>query len=392
MRVLRLTESAYENGVILGRQHKVEIRFVMESETNPENWAEVVRKRGDYKTANRLSSLTRKDLLNCAKKIHEDSMKAGVNSSKYPLLKDYHCYLDEEYKGMATASGVSFEDILLFKYFVPVYSKFHNMKDEDMDSARCTTVIFPRTPVGPIIGRNTDVSTLYKTVLEDQMSPVLYKQPSSRGYSYVSTCHPSTNEKGLVVFGSSIGYPNEPDIDTNLRIDWYDFVLRNCSTTKEAVDLLLEYLPFWGPCNLAVVDAQGTAAVIEKSKRRAYVHWDDGTGIATTDGVAVGDETAALLDTASEGYRFHLRRHEKLAELIEEKKSRQRPESMWEIISSHSPDSPICKHEEALPKFYKLTSMMSMVLIPKEMRYEIAVWNEDAAPCEQIPWEYSYLI
>ncbi len=49
MRVLRLTESAYENGVILGRQHKVEIRFVLESETNPENWAEVVRKRGDDK-------------------------------------------------------------------------------------------------------------------------------------------------------------------------------------------------------------------------------------------------------------------------------------------------------------------------------------------------------
>ena len=69
MRVLCLTESAYENGVILGRQHKVEIRFVLKTEVNPENWAEVVRKRGDDKTANRLSCLRREDLLGCAKRI-----------------------------------------------------------------------------------------------------------------------------------------------------------------------------------------------------------------------------------------------------------------------------------------------------------------------------------
>jgi hypothetical protein len=218
--------------------------------------------------------------------------------------------------------------------------------------------------------------------------PTIVLRPPSLGYS----SGPAGNEKGLIMWGSSIDYPREEEPEELFPVDVGDLVMRYCATVEEALKMFNRYSMFTRRCsNIALVDAKGDAAVIEKSWRRIGILRPRGDTIFTTDGVAVHPETRRLLDTSSEQYEFHYQRWLNLRRLTEEGKPELTVDSMWKILRDHTPPSPVCKHLERMPPFYRLVTLFSGVYIPAEKRYMIALAEPGPTyPCMVEPAEFRY--
>ena len=194
--------------------------------------------------------------------------------------------------------------------------------------------------------------------------PSLYRYPEQMGYSYLGPTV-RCNEHGMVTQGSSIGYPHE-ETDAEFWISIQDLITQHCRTVTEALDLIDRYSDMSGPSNMLLIDGNGDATVVEKSKRTYAVRRTQAPWIFTTDGVAVEEKTAAIQgDAAGPERAFHRSRHNRIRDLLEEGAKNPSVEAMSRVIRDHSPESPVCKHIEEMPDHYQLTTLYSYILVPQ---------------------------
>ncbi len=176
--------------------------------------------------------------------------------------------LIEEMAGIAEGSGVSFDDV--FKHnLCSCIGTTLSAKASVRDTAHCTSIGFPNSNRGPLLGRNTDCGDPESSLI--RFVPMLCWRPStglaSLGLTHMGTVwrHVGVNDKGLALGGSSVSGP-VVDFEPGLTDGFLGrLILDRCATVEEAVNLA-EAHPFVGAgVNFIVVDDAGDAAVIELS-------------------------------------------------------------------------------------------------------------------------------
>lgn len=392
IKIIRLSESGYENGLTYGKSSRESIVSFLDLYGKIENWRRFAREmwKLPLEAIRTLDKWTQEDLYRHAQHAYEKRINAVPDLNKYPELKGMKEYIQDEMRGMAEGADLSFQDIVFYRFWYDVYQLLKgHAKWLGCVAPGCTTVIFRKTDIGPIIGRNTDdsIDWIPKMSYEDCF-PTIVLRPPSLGYS----TGPIGNEKGLIMWGSSIDYPEEGEPDELFPVDVGDLVMRYCATVEEALEIFKRYSMFTRRCsNIALVDAKGNAAVVEKSWRHIGILRPKGDTIFTTDGVAVHPETRSLLDNSSEQYKFHYQRWLNLRRLTEDEKPELTVDSMWKILRDHTFPSPVCKHLDRMPSFYRLVTLFSGVYVPGEKRYMIALAEPGPTyPCKIEPAEFRY--
>lgn len=391
VKVLRLSESGYENGFNIGKANRESLRGFLDLYGKIETWRRYAKEVWKVPSAAEvLEKWVQEDLFRHAERAYEKRINAVPDLSRYPELRGMKEYIQDELKGTAEGANLSIKEIIFSHFWYDVYQllKGHAKWLENV-GAGCTTVVFRKTDVGPIIGRNTDdsVDWVQKQSYGDYF-PSIVLRPRSMGYS----SGPLGNEKGLVMMGSSIDYPSEGEPDELFPVEVGDLVMRHCAKVEEALEMFKRYNMFTRRCsNIALVDAEGDAAVVEKSWRHIGIIRAKGETVFTTDGVAVHPETRSLLDTSSELYTFNYRRWLNLERLTKDAASKPTVDAMWQILRDHSSPSPVCKHLDRLPPFYRLITLFSAVYIPKEKRYYVTLAEPGPTyPCSLEPVEFKY--
>ncbi len=416
MKIRRIKIEGYENGVTLAKAWISEglmlcpegevveggYRLVDESHTEDEDvnlnllalWEKRAVERGDRKVREKIRTWDEEMFLACIAGIHKKVLSEKLDGNSYPEVQGLAAYKDKEARGIADVFRTDYRRVLLCKdmYRALVYMYVtEGCEQRRWKPEKCTTVIFKESPVGSIIGRNMDSEIHAMGGLQTYGEPVLYQYPEEMGYSYI--CPVQINSRGLMIQGSSIGYPDEPMLEPGFRIDGYDLVLRFCETVDDAVEFIGRYNLFFepAPSNLAVVDANGDAAIIEKTKSTFAVRKTDRRSIFTTSAIAVEKRTRKIQGNNTRTYQFGFKRHQLIENLLLEEEKTPTIEAMQRIMSNHTMPSPVCRHLESLSPYSQLVTLYSFILIPREQVYYFSVIRPGSVyPCEQESTKYSY--
>ena len=318
----------------------------------------------------RIRSWTEPQLLDAVEAIHRRRLEQTFDKDRYPEMQGLAQYQDREARGIADVFGADYRRVLLCQ---DQYRRLVNLQVSGQaapapaEAGRCTSVIFKESPVGPIIGRNMDSAIASLAGLQGYGEPVLFELSEEMGHSFMGTAL-SLNEHGLVIQGSSIGYPTEAT-EAEFWVDLQGMVIRNCKTVEEAIDLIGRYSGMSGPTNLVMVDAEGDGAAVEKSKNTYAVRRTTTPWIFTTDGIAMEPKTADIQGNGTALHQFHESRYRLIERLLQEAESDPSVEEMKRIMRDHSGPSPVCKHIEEMPPNYPLATLYSFVLAPREGEY-----------------------
>ncbi len=416
MKKRRVQIEGYENGVTLAKAWISEglmlcpegevieggYRLVDESYTEDEDvdlnllalWEKRAVERGDRKAQERIRTWNEETFLAYVGTIHKRALSEKLDKNRYPEVQGLAAYKDREAKGIADVFGTDYRRVLLCKdiYRGPTYMFVTEGREQGRcELQKCTTVIFKKSPVGSIIGRNMDSGIHAMDGLQTYGEPVLYQYPEEMGYSYIYPIQ--INSRGLMIQGSSIGYPNEPISESGFRVDGYDLILRFSETVDDAIELIGRYNLFFepAPSSLAVVDVNGDAAIIEKTKNTFAVRKTDRRSIFTTSGVAVEKKTRKIQGDNTQTYQFEFKRHQLIENLLLEEEKAPTIEAMQRIMSNHITPSPVCRHLENLSPYSQLVTLYSFVLIPREQVYYFSLIRPGPVyPCQQESTKYSY--
>ena len=221
-----------------------------------EPFAKHARLMGRERDVERVREWTEPRLLDAVGDIHRERLAEPFDPHRYPEMQGLAQFQDREAKGIADVFGTDFRRILLCQdqYRRLVYLRVSGEAEPAADGS-CTSVIFKESPVGPIVGRNMDSGIGSIAGLQGFGDPVMFRFPEEMGHSYMGTAL-AVNEHGLTIQGSSIAYAHE-QTDAGFWVDLGPLVLRSCSTTAEALDLIDRYSTMSGPSNLVMIDGAG---------------------------------------------------------------------------------------------------------------------------------------
>lgn len=378
-----LSASGYENGLRAGRE--VAGRWEPPLTSLVENWRLAVvmapsmfAPRPIAEARKNLDRWSQDDALDYAADLHRRKLEALPDLRVFPELKGMDQYLDEEARGFADGAGIDLRWVLLDRYAGEVY---HAAMDVVPPTGRagvpdgraftaCSEFYFADTPDGPVLGKGIDDILLWhrdRRSPAPPIEPVLYRQPSGRGYDYVD--YPYVNEHGLCVEeGGGALYELEPAREEVVfPVNYNDLVLRHCSTVDEATELLTRYNAFWGPVNYVVGDAEGRCAVIEKSRFQYAVRHGDGF-VHTTYGGCDDATMRDICDTSSPVFRYYERRHGRMDEIISNAVADLSVATLWDAMLHHDAEAPGCQHVETLAQGVDLLTVAAWVVVPRRGR------------------------
>lgn len=349
---------------------------------------------GSEQEAERIEQWTDQQILEAVEHINRKRLQQEFSVDRYPEMQGLAAFEDAESKGIADVFGTDYRKILLCK---DEYNRLvHSMVLESAppEPGRCTTCLFKDSPVGPIIGRNMDAGIESVPGLQAYGEPVRYRLLEGMGYSFLAGAL-SLNRHGLVVQGSSIGYPDEAT-KAQFWVSLGMLIIRFCKTVPDALDLIDRYSGMSGPTNLLMLDANGDSAVVEKSPNTHSLRRTDTPWIFTTDGIAVEAAAAAIQGSdeahvPGSAYAFHTRRHQRLVELLNLESREPSIESMGRVMRDHDERSPVCKHIDCMPQYYPLATLYSFILAPQIGEYDFWVTRPGPTyPCQSKPTRYTY--
>lgn len=392
MRVIRWTSSGYENGRIAGYRDRQRIGDLVEI-VDPAGWQETARASRNQSLAPWARHWTRGDFLDLALLLHRQSLTGLPPLDRYPELRGMDQYMADYVRGLVDGSGHSLEDIIWSQQYRHVYNFVHTPTQAEPAlpsvAAGCTTIAFARTEQGPIIGFNMDDHVGWGDKSPRFGEPTLHLMPADRGYSHVMGLG-WFNERGLCIHRSSHTYPNEPESVERFPVNVEDLVLRHCATVSEAIDMFGRYAAFGGPSNLVLVDAEGTAAAVEKGKTHCAVRWADDRGVVfATSGVALEPETRRFMDTDAENYRENLARYRRIETVVTA--GSLTVEHMWEVLADHHPTDFVCKHFDRVPPG-ALGTLQQHVALPAQSRWFVRQYDPETHqhPCTFEPTEHGW--
>ncbi|HRJ71252.1 MAG TPA: C45 family autoproteolytic acyltransferase/hydrolase [Terrimicrobiaceae bacterium] len=164
----------------------------------------------------------------------------------------------EEIQGIADGSGFTLQQIYTMNFYCLI----------NRPVMGCTDIVFPDTDDGPLLSKTNDMP-----VCEGKHAGVRLLRPtggiSILGGAFPGTCwiEPGMNEAGLAIGAASCSAETPVSEDVFSPHLLGRRILSKCENVPDAL-ALLGTIPLgrWG-MNLALVDRQGRAAVVEKSGR-----------------------------------------------------------------------------------------------------------------------------
>ena len=292
-------------------------------------------------------------------------------------LRDYAPTLIEEMVGIAEGSGVAFDDV--FKHnLCSCIGTTLSAEAPVREAAHCTSIGFPNSDRGPLLGKNTDCGDPEASLI--RFVPMLLWRPStglaSLGFTHMGTVwrHVGVNEKGLALGGSSVS-GRVADFEPGLTDGFLGrLFLDRCATVGEAVSLV-EAHPFVGAgVNFIVVDEAGDAAVFELSAEGKVVERLNGhSHLFTTNFYASGklrhgpDSQAWALDNSRARHAF-------LTRVEPDRDGGFRFEQMEEVLCHRAEAGAVCQYGDV----NGMSTTISTVAVCKE-RALLTAWGK---PCD----------
>lgn len=284
-------------------------------------------------------------------------------------------YLWKEIGGVCLGSGVTLESLTAHLY-APGIGDFLDKDDG------CSDIIFPRSDVGPLLGKTHDATSpepglmVVRLIGCDSKNDVLCVTRVD-GFSTAT----GLNEKGLAIGEASIHFhtKNEAGTVRNLLLRP---ALHECASVEEAVTFLEEHAPISAGFHFALVDASGSAAIVERSPTQQNVRWSKGEAVFCTNHTATPFMRELEKSRGREGDRNSDTRYVNLKRLIGNGNCSFSFQSLKDIMRFHHKDGGICQHGdpdyqgEKLP-FYPLFTQRAFVNVVKHRRLLVANGN----PC-----------
>jgi hypothetical protein len=381
MRQLKPREKGYEEGLAAGRA--IVGKWRPSSTSRLENWILATREaptiicedRDFAEAMGDLQRLHQEDLPVLATDLHRHKMDALPDLKIFPELAGMDQYLDEEAKGFAVGAGIDVGEILLDRYCEEIYLDI--ARGYGLTVAQCSEYWFPETPNGPLLGKGWDDAmawyreTPFALPSTDRGEPAVDEiPPQAEGLGY--RCGGSGNEVGLCIsIGGGAVYEYEAKPDRVLfPVPVNDLVLRSCATVYEAVEMLIRYNSYWGPCNLVVGDAQGRGALFEKSRYTYAVRMSGRNVLITTYGGCEEEDMRALCDTSTALFVYYERRLQVMKEIVAEAEAGEGLDLdvYWRSILHHDEEAPGCTHQETRPEGIELFTFGAYAHLPREGR------------------------
>ena len=169
-------------------------------------------------------------------------------------LRRLHPEMVKELEGIARGADMSFDDICLVNFVSAIGAL-----------GACTNFIYTETEAGPVLAKTSDIGSDYVFYSLQRVQP-------ETGYAYyaVSWAGCLWAEVGFNSAGLAAGQGSAPTMPGQMgagipTLEYPRVILEQCADVTEAVRFCME-VPMAGKgLNIALVDAMGDAAVVEKS-------------------------------------------------------------------------------------------------------------------------------
>jgi isopenicillin-N N-acyltransferase-like protein len=284
-------------------------------------------------------------------------------------------YLIEEMRGMAEGARLDFETITLIN-FSAGFGTFIKPKNEDKssfgcpwgnlslidtESDGCTNVIFPKSDYGPIMGRTLDGSTsnLSAGVVRhirplNGNSVLCFTQLNG-----LSTVH-GINNKGLAVGESSLHFPtlNPHGI---IRNHLPRLMLQECATVTEGIQFLSRHPVMRHGFHFALLDKEGSAAIVERSPTEMYVRHSSDDPIFCTNHCSTPAMRKLELSRGPVGDKNSDERYKSLEQLTSQTDFKMTLNNLEKIIQYHKVPGGICQHGDL-----EMYTRRSFLVIPNQ--------------------------
>lgn len=211
---------------------------------------------------------------------NQERLDAVPDLTKYPELRGMRELVEAGWRGMR--DGAQLNDGQWAATCDGLYLYRYRLQTLSPAPTGCSYVFFPDSDHGPILANNLDTSP-------DQP----FGEPE----------WPTASEH-LIVGGVSCGIYGDEESPEIFPAPVTKLVARYCRTVDEAVELLIRYNHFWGPCNQIVIDRDRNVAMIEKSACRIGARRSpDGFGFITAMTMAEPSMNAYLADRRAESLK-----------------------------------------------------------------------------------------
>jgi predicted choloylglycine hydrolase len=293
-------------------------------------------------------------------------------------------YLWEEIKGVCAGSGLTV-DALTTHLFGPGISAV------SMDDEGCSDIIFPRSDVGPLLGKTHDATSpepgpaVVRLIRSESHHDVLCVTRID-GFSTMT----GLNEKGLALGEASIHFhaQNQNGTVRNLLLRP---LLHECATVNEAVEFLQKHPPISAGFHFALVDQSGNAAIVERSPVEQNVRRSNDKAIFCTNHTATPSLRALEKSRGKEGDQNSDARFENMQRLTSESDLELSLDSLMTVLTYHDKNGGMCQHGDPdfrgeSSSFYPLFTQRAFISIINSKKLLVANGN----PCSNELLEFSF--
>lgn len=187
---------------------------------------------------------------------------AAVRDTMVRALDDLCPEMVEELRGLAAGSGLGFEEVCVLN-FVSAIGALHG----------CSNLVAcaPAGERGPILAKTSDIGDDYRYYSLQEVEP-------SQGYPYLAVSWVGClwAEVGVNAAGLACGQGSAPTMPGQVgygipTLEYPRVLLERCADVDEAVQFCFDTPMAGKGLNIALVDALGGAAIVEKSGTKAAV-------------------------------------------------------------------------------------------------------------------------
>ena len=391
MREIIPASNGYEEGVAAGKQ--VSGSWQPSRLTLPEKWRIATQESpnacgaGQRALSEILADLgrwSREDMLNYAADLHRRKMDAFPDLKTFPELAGMDQYEDEYPRGFADGAGIDIREVHLEKHWKEMY--FWALGGGRLSPYNCSQCYIPNTPDGPMLGLGRDdVMTWYT----DDPFGVSWPGPVQEPQEIGDPVEEDLDFGVCLANGGGAMFEYEEDRgEAIFPAPVLALVQKYCTSTEEAVEMLIRYNDFWGPCNCVVGDIEGNGALFEKSKYQYAVRTAKGETLTSTYGGVDDEGLRQLCDTENPLFKYYERRVSVMRDILAEGEANGGidGEVFWNAMLNHDEAGAGCQHRDAMPTGVELFTHIAYYVLPTQKRsFRRAIGRDNDRvlyPCE----------
>ena len=373
MRPIIPARNGFEEGLEAGRQ--VAGSWKPSRLTLPEKWREATIEASGVICAGKrdlseiladMARWSREDALDYAPDLHRRKMGAFPDLKTFPELEDMDQYEDEYPRGYAEGAGIDIREVLLEKYHQEIYLLARG--GGRLSEYNCSECYVPNTPNGPMLGLGRDDIMSWYT---DDPFGVSWPPAVEQQSEFTDPFQANPDFGICLAPGGGARFEYEEDrAKTLFSVPVLQLVQDYCTNTEEAVEMLIRYNDYWGPCNLVVGDAEGDGALFEKSKYDYGVCTGKNEVLTSTYGGCDDERMRSLCDTDSLMFKYYERRVGTMREILADGEANGgiNDEVFWRAMLNHNDEGAGCQHRETMPEGVELFTHVAYYYLPAEKR------------------------